>query len=535
MKSAILSAAAALAGVASAAHETGTFSVLRFTNKMLTAGRMDPILFPGQTSSHVHTIMGGSGFSKSSTGEDLKNSKCSNALVKGDNSNYWFPSVYFNDPKTGEFEAVEFNYFNAYYFFEKTHDDIKAFPVGLQMVAGDSMTRTMPKTGAKPNLDPSKGPVNGARITCPRLNNVFEPPSWDADSDGSMAGVGDPDNLGEGVGFPDRTCDGDNSPLRADVHFPSCYNPKAGLTNYKENMAYPEDNDGYLDCPEGWIHVPHLFYEAYWHTAKYEGRWEEGKGKQPFVFSNGDVTGYSNHGDFMAGWDEEVLQHIIDTCNTGFNGMDNCPGLLYGLNDGECTIESEVDEKIDGTLSKLPGNNPLSGFAYGGGSSSPGTPSDDDDESSSSKAAPRPSATEPASDDKTTAVAEPTSPNPAPSATVEAADDKPTYAAPEPTYASEGPTEEPAAASTAQPAAESEASSVLTDGPKPTNVFGKPGKKCKQRTHTVWNTVTVTQSAPSGPVQTEAADGAYKRDHVRRHARGHGHSHGHLRRRTHRH
>ncbi|KAF5017881.1 hypothetical protein F66182_10159, partial [Fusarium sp. NRRL 66182] len=82
MKSTFATAAALLAGAATAAHETGTFAVLRFTNNQLTKGRMDPILFPGLTSTHVHHIMGGSGFSKSSTGEDLLKSKCSNALVK---------------------------------------------------------------------------------------------------------------------------------------------------------------------------------------------------------------------------------------------------------------------------------------------------------------------------------------------------------------------------------------------------------------------------------------------------------------------
>ncbi|KAM0436959.1 hypothetical protein ACHAPT_002674 [Fusarium lateritium] len=519
-----LATVAALAGVASAAHEDGTFAVLRFTNKQLTKGRMDPILFPGQTSTHVHTIMGGSAFSKSSTGKDLAGSKCSNALVKGDNSNYWFPSMYFRDPKTEKFESVEFDYFNAYYFFEKTHDDIKPFPVGLQMVAGNSMTRTMPKTGAKANLDPSKGPVNAARITCPRLNNVFEPPSWNPDSDGTTAGVGDPINLGEGVGFPDRTCDGKYSPMRADVHFPSCYNPDAGLTNFKNNMAYPEDNNGYLDCPKGWIHVPHLFYESYWHTEKFAGRWEEGKGEQPFVFSNGDVTGYSNHGDFMAGWDEDLLQHIIDTCNTGVNGMDNCPGLFYGLNKGDCTIESEVDEEVDGTLSKLPGNNPLSGWAYGD-SVSQGSPSTGDNDNNSSKA-PVASATKPASDDKTIAPEVPSATGADSSATVAAAEE-------ESTYAPEKPTEVPETVPTSQAAVESEAPTVPTDAPKPTNVFGKPGKgkKCRPKIHTVWNTVTVTKTS-SNPEQTAPV---YKRDHVRRHAHNHGSGRNHLRRRSHRH
>ncbi|KAF5019985.1 hypothetical protein F66182_7998, partial [Fusarium sp. NRRL 66182] len=442
---------------------------------------------------------------------------CSNALVKGDDSNYWFPSLYFHDPETGEFEDVEFDYFNAYYFFEKTHDDIKPFPVGLQIVAGDAMTRTMPKAGSKANLDPSKGPVNPARMTCPRLGNDYTLPSWNPDSDGTLAGVGDAINQGEGVGFPDRTCDGQYSPLRADVHFPSCYNPEAGLTDFENNMAYPEDNDGYLDCPEGWIHVPHLFYESYWRTDKFQGRWEEGKGKQPFVFSNGDVTGYSSHADFMAAWDTELLQHIIDTCNAGTDGMDNCPGLFYGLNKDECTIESEVDEKVTGTMSKLPGDNPLSGWSYGD-NETPSKPSDSDDSGSSpSKPSVKPSATKPASEDTTTAVEVPSYAEPAFSAPVEAAGDKTTSAPNEPTL-------------TSQPAVESEASAeaseVPSTAPKPTNVFGKPGngKKCKTRVHTVWNTVTVTQTA-SVPAQTEPAAPPYKREHMRRHAHHHGSGH----------
>lgn len=390
------------------------------------------------------------------------------------------------------------------------------------MVAGNSMTRTMPKTGAKTNLDPSKGPVNAARITCPRLNNIFDPPSWDPNSDGTTAGVGDPVNHGEGVGFPYRTCDGKYSPLRADVHFPSCYNPDAGLTDFKNNMAYPEDNDGYLDCPKGWIHVPHLFYEAYWHTEKFAGRWEEGKGEQPFVFSNGDVTGYSNHADFMAGWDEDLLQHIIDTCDTGTNGMDNCPGLFYGLNKGDCTIESEVDEEVDGILSKLPGNNPLSGWAYGDSVGQEPPSTGDDDDNNSSKA-PVASATKPASDDKTTAPEAPSTTSDDSSATVGAADEKPTYV--------------PETVTTSQAAVESEAPTASTNAPKPTNVLGKPGKgkgkgkKCKPRIRTVWNTVTVTQT-PSAPEQTAPV---YKRDPVRRHAHNHGSGRNHLRGRSHRH
>ena len=107
--------AALSATTAMAAKDERTFAVLRFTSNSLTRGRMDPIVAPGQISTHVHNVLGGSGFSISSTGKDLQDSKCSNAMVKGDNSNYWYPALYFKDPKTGKFEDVEVFYTNAYY------------------------------------------------------------------------------------------------------------------------------------------------------------------------------------------------------------------------------------------------------------------------------------------------------------------------------------------------------------------------------------------------------------------------------------
>ncbi|KAM6477919.1 COOH terminal WSC domain-containing protein [Trichoderma sp. SZMC 28011] len=375
-------AVAAMAGIV-AAKDSRTFAVLRFTNKGLVTTRADPIVNPGVPSGHVHNVLGGSNFGFSSTGADLVKSNCSTALVKGDYSNYWYPTLYFHDPKTGNFEYVDVYYTNVYYFFEATNDEIKAFPTGLQMLAGDSMSRTVPAAGGGDQLDPSKGPINNVQFTCPRSS--YNPPSYPVGSDGSKAGMVDPNNQGAGVGFPDVTCDGMYSPLRMDLHFPSCYNPAAGLTNYKNNMQFPTDaGNGKQDCPPGWIHTPHIFFEVYFDTQPYKGRWTENQGTQPFVLSNGDVTGYGAHADFMAGWDEDLLQHIIDTCDAGDSGMDQCPGLFYGLNSGDCTIAPLVNEQVTGTLTKLPGNNPLSGFSYG---AAPAMPAGGSAPASSSKAA----------------------------------------------------------------------------------------------------------------------------------------------------
>ncbi|KAK3333680.1 hypothetical protein B0T19DRAFT_133535 [Cercophora scortea] len=357
-----------------AAKDSRTFAVLHHYGKgPLTTCRADPVVSPGVPSAHLHTVMGASNFGLNATGESLRQSRCTTAKPKADLSAYWFPTLFFKDPKDGHFEQVKLFYMNVYYFFEATNDKIQAFPVGLQMVSGNAMLRTAPSTTGNQNLDPSKGPVQPAQITCPRGN--FNPPSWPVGSDGSMAGIGDSNNKGSGIGFPFQDCDGYASPMRADLHFPSCYNPAAGLTNYKTNMAWPTDaGNGKHDCPKGWIHTPHIFYEVYWDTHALLPRFKDLIGKEsPFVFANGDVTGYSNHGDFIAGWDEKALQQIIDNCDAGDAGMDKCPGLIGGLNDDStsCNIECPVVETTSGNLDKLPGNNPLAGWKYGTASTAP--------------------------------------------------------------------------------------------------------------------------------------------------------------------
>lgn len=161
-----------------------------------------------------------------------------------------------------------------------------------------------------------------------------------------------------------------NSPLRHDLHFPSCYDPSKDLTDYKNNMAFPTTDaaTGKQNCPAGWTHVPHLFYEMYWNTPAFAGRWAPNQGSQPFLLANGDLSGCSGHGDFLAAWDQPTLQNIIDTCNAGDSGMDKCPGVTVRDMTTSCKVASPIDEVITGNLTALPGNNPLKGWglSYGG-------------------------------------------------------------------------------------------------------------------------------------------------------------------------
>ncbi|RKF56710.1 putative wsc domain protein [Erysiphe neolycopersici] len=336
-----------------------SFSVNRFNGKSnLVTARMDPIVSPGSPSTHMHIVQGGNGFAISMTDNQALESTCTSSLVKNDKSNYWTPALYFQDPRTNEVEAVELLYMQVYYFFDATTDTIKAFPPGLRMVVGNPDLRTPPDTGGRINTNLANGPPQPVQWTCPRSDDSL--PLYPPDSDGkSGVGIQDPDNRIAGVGFPDKNCDSLAAPLRADIHFPSCYNPSKRLNDYKNNMQFPTNGN----CPQGWIHVPHMFYEVYWNTPKFADRWTPGEGKQPFILSNGDPTGYSLHGDFIAGWDVETLQHVIDTCDSGIDGMDKCPGLIGGLENlsSTCTVENPFPNDVkSGAIPSLPGDNPIS-------------------------------------------------------------------------------------------------------------------------------------------------------------------------------
>lgn len=114
LKTAIL--AALVATVSAKDYSKRTFAVLRFNGDgAMTVARADPIVNPGAVSPHLHSIMGGSNFGLSVTGEQLMSSPCTNAMIKGDNSNYWFPTLFFEDPVTKQLEQVPMFYTNIYY------------------------------------------------------------------------------------------------------------------------------------------------------------------------------------------------------------------------------------------------------------------------------------------------------------------------------------------------------------------------------------------------------------------------------------
>ncbi|KAI1435743.1 hypothetical protein GGR50DRAFT_693817 [Xylaria sp. CBS 124048] len=504
---------ASLATMASAAQDSRTFAVLRFNGDgFLTEGPVDPIVDPGKESSHYHGIMGGNKFSSTVEGDALLSSTCTTAKIANDKSNYWVPSVFFQDPKNGTFQKVPLFYMNVYYFFEPTDDEIQPFPVGLKMITGNSTTRSPPASGAL-QLDPNAGPINAVQWTCPRTS--YNPPSYPVGSDGSVAGMVDPNNQGSGAGFPLYPCDGFASPLRQDMHFPSCYNPAVGLNDYENNMQFPANVGFKQNCPEGWIHTPHIFFEVYWNTPIFNDYWTPDGKSQPFVLSTGDPTGYSSHGDFIAGWDLNTLQTIISTCDAGDIGMDQCPQIPGGLNQNQdCHITTPDFGTIlqnGQILTGLPvvGDN-ITGFGRGGVSG--GSASHPVDVSGSSGSSD--SGVAPTARGSVTAAAPSSSATAAAAAVVVAAGSSSSPAAAAAVVAAAG----------SSPAADSPAAAGTTPAPSAEAVpAAASGAGAGEGVVTVWDVVTVyVTTTVAVPAPTQA---------VRRDARGHGHSARHAGRR----
>jgi Domain of unknown function (DUF1996) len=105
-----------LAVSVSARKEKRTFAVNRFYGDgPLVTARMDPIVNPGTAAGHLHTIQGGSNFALNMDDTVLMQSQCTSSLIKNDLSNYWTPTLFFQDPKNGSFTPVPMFYMNIYY------------------------------------------------------------------------------------------------------------------------------------------------------------------------------------------------------------------------------------------------------------------------------------------------------------------------------------------------------------------------------------------------------------------------------------
>ncbi|KAI9750831.1 MAG: hypothetical protein M4579_006293 [Chaenotheca gracillima] len=327
-------------------------------NQLSGLGRVDPLVNPGEPAAHAHTIQGGNNFGFDTTPADLLDSSCTSCSVKQDKSVYWTPIMYFQHTD-GSMEMVQQAMpFLAYYWL--FGDNVKAFPKGFSMIAGDTKQREFPyprTDGPKP-WGGKLGTQESLRAHAVGFNCLNYSPGYTPEQ--TLTRHFMPNKT-----FLDSTCkDG----LKMELNFPSCWDGK-DFTHETQNdhMAYP-DQVFTGTCPEGFDHrLVSMLYETKWATNDFADK--EGT----FVFSNGDPTGFGYHGDFMNGWDQDVLEQAVEQCTNNSGEQTDCP--IFDIDQSpSCSFDMPSiikSEDVKGPMMKLPGGVPIvsSGYADGGSSS----------------------------------------------------------------------------------------------------------------------------------------------------------------------
>jgi len=334
---------AGLAATASAFNCNGNyFSFFNRDGPSMSYQRLDPALFPGTDSPHLHSFDGGNALTANTKFAQTQDSSCSTARIKQDKSIYWRPTLFWNGNGTGFYRVPE----KATKIYYKYGDgdgwaNVTEFPEDFNMIAGRPLKRS------------------------------------DGDNDAGVRwGCHQPDGSDDKIfanGFPKgfQSC---NYGFATEVTFPSCWNgQKLDPKNPTAHMAYPTGYSGVgvERCPSTHraARFPTIFIEFWYDISSFNGKYS--KDSVPWVLSNGDSTGFSMHADFLNGWEKGVLGRATSKdngctcgCGCGQKEMEDYFGAEnVNKNDDaafkSCSAQGGKPSEASTHFDTLPGCNPI--------------------------------------------------------------------------------------------------------------------------------------------------------------------------------
>ncbi len=245
--------------------------------------RSDPIISQTCTAGHVHSFYGPMELHPDTSYDDLlaAESSLSTSEVVENKSLYWHPTVYEYEVNASPrvYKRV-FTKATTYYRWDNSVQPLtEEFPPGFRYIVS-STDQGQPMFNMYSECCIYPGGVQDCRIE-------------------------------SGLNFPDRPC------VHLDIVLggPTCWDGvELGDTNdHKSHMAFTVDGTIQGDCPSGFNHrVPQV--QLFMKIEGYRGSTANRK----YRLSNYDGSG-EFHWDFLNGWEEGVLQNIIENCEPAPN------------------------------------------------------------------------------------------------------------------------------------------------------------------------------------------------------------------------
>lgn len=239
----------------------------------------DPIVFPGiMDKAHLHTFFGNTRANAFSTADSL--AKLGNSTCRGgiaNRSSYWVPALV--DPQGAPVAPIEAHVYYKTGYGGVAPRDVRAFPQGLRMIAGD------------------------AKAATPDQDYAY----WDCLNDGGKHPRGIP------------SCSA-NDEMQMTVEFPQCWDGKnLDSPDHKSHMAYPEGR-----CPATHpVAIPaitfNIRYKPIANPAGYHLSSDAYDAAKP--------GGYSAHGDWFSAWDQAIVDTFVKNCD---NAAVDCHSHLLG-------------------------------------------------------------------------------------------------------------------------------------------------------------------------------------------------------------